>query len=233
MIGFAGGYTHANWLYSGEIIKNVTSYDFTSSYPFCLVSEQYPASEFKKCKIKDINKLLPNLAYIMRIKFFGIESKYFNNIISISKCHSAKNIRRDNGRIIKADCVEITINEIDLKTILEAYKIKRYEIIEIYYATKKYLPRAYIDFILDKYELKTTYKGVEGKEIEYALEKAKFNALYGMTVTNNIRNHVLYDNQTGWDEKDLENKEILEKLKKEKKDGFLSFSWRGLVYFLC
>ena len=30
---FQGGYTHANWIYAGDIIKNVTSYDFTSSYP--------------------------------------------------------------------------------------------------------------------------------------------------------------------------------------------------------
>ena len=30
---FAGGYTHANWIYTDTIIKNVSSYDFTSSYP--------------------------------------------------------------------------------------------------------------------------------------------------------------------------------------------------------
>lgn len=30
---FAGGYTHANWIYADTIIKNVSSYDFTSSYP--------------------------------------------------------------------------------------------------------------------------------------------------------------------------------------------------------
>ena len=33
---FMGGYTHANWIYTDEIIKNVSSYDFTSSYPFVL-----------------------------------------------------------------------------------------------------------------------------------------------------------------------------------------------------
>lgn len=31
---FAGGYTHANWVFADTIIKNVKSYDFTSSYPF-------------------------------------------------------------------------------------------------------------------------------------------------------------------------------------------------------
>lgn len=55
----------------------------------------------------------------------------------------------------------------------------------------------------------------------------------GMTVTNNIRNNVLYDNKNGWKEEDLENNEILEKLKKEKQKGFLSFSWRNILYKLC
>lgn len=39
---FAGGYTHSNAFYSNRTIKNVDSYDFTSSYPFVMVSERYP-----------------------------------------------------------------------------------------------------------------------------------------------------------------------------------------------
>lgn len=30
---FMGGYTHANWLYTDEILEDVDSWDFTSSYP--------------------------------------------------------------------------------------------------------------------------------------------------------------------------------------------------------
>lgn len=39
---FMGGYTHANYYYANKIIKNVDSYDFTSSYPYVMLSEKYP-----------------------------------------------------------------------------------------------------------------------------------------------------------------------------------------------
>ena len=44
---FAGGYTHANWLYVNDVIKNVVSWDFTSSYPFVMLVEKYPSTSFK------------------------------------------------------------------------------------------------------------------------------------------------------------------------------------------
>lgn len=64
-----------------------------------------------------------------------------------------------------------------------------------------------------------------GKEVEYALEKAKFNSLYGMSVTNNIKDEVEYDNSIGWMEVPISNEKILEKLNDEKKKAFLSFSY--------
>lgn len=51
---FAGGYTHANWLYVNEVIKDVTSWDFTSSYPFVMLVEKYPSTVFKKCNVSNI-----------------------------------------------------------------------------------------------------------------------------------------------------------------------------------
>lgn len=46
-----------------------------------------------------------------------------------------------------------------------------------------------------------------------------------MSVTNNIKSDIIFDNETGWDEKKIDNETILEKLQKEEKDGFLSFSY--------
>ena len=62
-------------------------------------------------------------------------------------------------------------------------------------------------------------------EVEYAKEKNKFNALYGMSVTNMIRDEVAYDNITDWNERELTNDEIIEKLNEEKKKSFLSFAY--------
>ena len=61
--------------------------------------------------------------------------------------------------------------------------VDKYEFNEVYWSRKDYLPKELLEFILEKYENKTKFKGVEGKEVEYALEKGKFNR-YMECVTN-------------------------------------------------
>jgi len=221
---FMGGYTHANWIYADEIIKNVSSYDFTSSYPYVMVTHKFPMTSFKKCNIKKVEQFLDIFAYLVKVKFIDIKCKYFNNFISQNKCLRIKGAKYDNGRLISAEEIEMVLTDIDFKFILKTYTGK-YEILECYFARYDYLPKEFINFILDKYIMKTEYKNVIGKEVEYALEKAKFNSLYGMSVTNNIKDLVIFENDTGWNEIPLTNDEILNALEREKKQGFLSFSW--------
>lgn len=221
---FMGGYTHANWIYADEILKNVDSWDFTSSYPYVLVTNKYPATEFKKCNLKRKENMVKKFAYIIVVKFTNIKSKYYNNFISASKCRNIKGAKYDNGRIIEAKELEMTLTDVDFIFILDSYKCD-YEIIESYYSLYKYLPIKFINFILEKYVKKTQYKEVKGKEVEYNLEKQKFNSLYGMSVTNMIKDEVLYDNINGWQERCLENEEIEKLLIKEKNKSFLSFAY--------
>ena len=220
---FMGGYTHANYLYADQIVGNVDSWDFTSSYPYVLVTHKYPATKFKLCRIKSEQQLLPNMAYLMVVKFTNVKSKYFNNFLSFSKCREIVGGKYDNGRIISAKSLVATLTDIDFKLIRKAYECE-YEILECYYSILRYLPKQFIEFVLDKYVLKTQYKGVEEKKQEYNRQKSMFNALYGMSVTNNIRDEVTYDNITGWTETPLTNEEIVKKLQDEEKIGFLSFS---------
>lgn len=229
---FMGGYTHANYLYTDEIIKNVDSFDFTSSYPFVLCTEGYPSQEFKSCAIKNIKQMSKFMCYIIVVKFYNIKCKYYNNFISASKCRQIKKARYDNGRIIQAEELEITITDVDFRFFLDTYtdiskdQKMTYEILECYYSPKKYLHKTFINFVLDKYVKKTEYKNVEGKELEYAIEKAHFNSLYGMAVTNNIRDEVIYKNDTKeWIENPITNDDIIKLLEKEKKEGFLSFAF--------
>lgn len=222
---FAGGYTHSNWIYTDKVLNNITSWDFTSSYPYIMVSHKFPAAEFKKCYIKSKNDMLQNFAYLLKVKFNNIKCKYYNNFISQSKCSSVVNGKFDNGRIMEADSIEITLTDIDFYFILESYNIESYEIIESYYSVYDYLPKQFINFILEKYVNKTALKNVEGFEVEYAKEKNKFNSLYGMSVTNMIRDEVLYDVLSDWTERELTNEEIEQKLKEEKEKSFLSFSY--------
>ena len=173
--------------------------------------------------------MIKQFAYLIHVKFYDIECKYFNNFISASKCIKISKGKYDNGRVMKAEELEIILTDVDFNFICKSYGVTdNYEFIEIYYSVYDYLPIDFVNFVLDKYELKTKYKNVDGMESVYAIEKSKFNALYGMSVTNNIKSDIIFDNETGWNEKKIDNDTILEKLEKEEKDGFLSFSYRGL-----
>ena len=57
-------------------------------------------------------------------------------------------------------------------------------------------------------------------------EKNKFNSLYGMSVTNVIRDEIIYKNEDGqFYNRELTNEEIETMLEKEESKGFLSFSY--------
>lgn len=222
---FMGGYTHANWIYADEIIKDVDSYDETSSYPYVLTTCKFPSCEFRKCEIKKVNEMSKRLCYLLRVKFTNIKCKYFNNFISGSKCRNIRGAKYDNGRIISASELEITLTDIDFYFILDVYSCN-YEILECYFSTYNYLPKVFINFVLDKYENKTKYKDDPEHDLDYQKEKNKFNSLYGMSVTNTIRDNVIYDNDIKrWSEVELSNEEIIDKLNYEKKKCFLSFAY--------
>lgn len=224
---------HSNWTKTNKIIKNVTSFDFCSSYPFCMVSDRYPMTEFKKCNITKKEQILSNLAYIIVVRFKNIKCKYINNFISQSKCTKISHGRYDNGRVISAEEIKMVLTDVDFKLIDMTYSFESYEFLEVYWSIYDYLPDEYINFVLDKYEDKTKLKGIEGKELEYQISKQKVNSLYGMCVTNNIRDRVVFDNERGWYEEKLSNKEIEEALKHSKTKGFLSFQWRCMDNCSC
>ena len=222
---FAGGYTHSNWIYTDEILKDIDSFDFTSSYPYILVTHKFPSTTFKRCYIKSVKEMNKRICYLLVVQFKNIKCKYYNNFISFSKCRNIKGGKYDNGRVISAKELEITLTDIDFYFILDTYKCE-YEIKESYFANYNFLPKQFIDFVLEKYVNKTKFKDVPDKEIEYQKEKNKFNSLYGMSVTNMIRDDVIFNDDTKeWEERELTNEEIIKKLETEKKASFLSFAY--------
>lgn len=222
---FAGGYTHANYMYTDEVLPNIDSFDETSAYPYVMVTCKFPMKAFQQCYIKRREEMLPEYAYLLRVKFTNIKCKYYNNFISASKCTWIVGAQIDNGRIIRAREITITLTDIDFNFILDTYECESYEIIQSFNALYNYLPTKFINFILDKYVNKTKFKNVKGKELEYSKEKNKFNSLYGMAVTNMIRDEVEFNNEEGWSETPLTDVNIFDKLIKEKEKAFLSFAW--------
>ena len=72
---FMGGFTHSSLNHTGKILKNVSSIDFTSSYPSVMLSEKFPMSRFKKTKItslKTLKQYCEKYAVIFDVKFINL-----------------------------------------------------------------------------------------------------------------------------------------------------------------
>ena len=226
MKAFAGGYTHANHYYTGDIIRNVKSRDITSSYPTVMIAEKYPCSPFLPSSVTRFEDMQPDHAYILDITFNNIYTLKDNTYISYSKLTDRYHCRVDNGRVAAADMLRITITEVDLDIIKKCYKWESYTINECRRADLSYLDRNYILKILDLYNNKTKYKGLPDKKNEYMQSKQYINSLYGMMVTNLITDTVTFNDQE-WDVKELTDtdaQKMLDKINRDPKT-FLSQAW--------
>lgn len=199
---FMGGFTHANALYMGEVVENVTSIDFASSYPAVMISEKFPMSRFKPIELKsesELNNLCAKYAVIFDIHFKGIKQKFIHDAyLSESKCFGLVNPTVNNGRIVSADSLKTTITETDFDIIKRVYSWESISVANVTYAHKNYLPRAIVKSVLDLYQDKTVLKGVKGKEVEYMLSKGMLNSIYGMCVTDIVKDDAKYNNADGW-----------------------------------
>ncbi len=224
---FSGGFTHCNALYTNSICENVTSYDFTSSYPTVLISEKYPMSTGKKVKINNLSELLrlaENYSFIVDVTFYGIKDSFiFDNIISYSKCRNIINPRINNGRIVTADRLSITITDVDLTNILRFYKFDKIDIGLCYMYRKDYLPKEIVKTILHLYKMKTELKGVDGKECEYLHSKELLNSIYGMCVTSIVHNTVNFDGKE-WNTENGDIEKCLNEYNTDK-NRFLFYQW--------
>ena len=227
---FSGGFTHANAKYTDMVISDVDSYDFTSSYPYVMVSEKFPMSTGVKIPVKtwkQFDFLTSKYCCVFDIEFTDIFATSENeNPISVSKCVVHENAVENNGRVVCASKLVMTITEIDYKVFSQFYKWKNARIGEMWCYRKDYLPTEFINAILGLYEKKTTLKGVKGKEVEYLNSKEMLNSCYGMCVTNPLRDEILYEDNN-WDTQDLTYEKQLEMLQvyNDSKNRFLFYPW--------
>lgn len=194
---FAGGFTHCNAMYTEQVLHDVTSYDFTSSYPTVLIAEKYPMSKGKAVRVEHCDQLdaLANggKAFVVNVKLDGLRQKFlYDGIISSSKCRNAKNVLVNNGRVVSAETVTITITDVDYLCIKDFYDWDNATIGLCYVYEKDYLPKEIVDTILELYGSKTTLKDVEEKATEYLHSKELLNSIYGMCVTSIVHDVVTY-----------------------------------------
>ena len=127
-----------------------------------MVTHKFPATKFVPCNVKRLEEMNNRFAYLMVVKFTNLKSRYFNTILSQSKCRNIRGGKYDNGRVISCEYLIITITDVDFRLFKMSYNFD-YEILDCYYSMYRYLPVQLINFILDKYVGKTKLKNVEGK----------------------------------------------------------------------
>ena len=227
---FMGGFTHASLKYVGETLEDVTSIDFTSSYPSVMLAEKFPMSKPMKVDLRKENfeELIRNddVGLMFDIKIRGLHSKLtYESYLSESKCFSQKNAVVNNGRIYQADEIITTITDIDYRILKQCYSWDSIEVANCYKFYMQYLPKPIIESILKLYQDKTTLKGVEGYEVEYLLSKGMLNSVYGMTVTDIVREVIEYNEE--WNITKPSNEEIEKQIEtyNNSPNRFLYYPW--------
>ena len=226
---FMGGFTHANANYVGGIVENVTSIDFTSSYPSVMVSEKFPMSRFRdvSCEtVTDFEELADRYALIFEVKFINLTPSITQeNYISVSKCRELINPIVNNGRVVSADSLTLTMTEIDYQIMKQAYDWEHIEIGDLKYAHKAYLPKPICESILNLYQGKTTLKDVVGSEVDYLLSKGMLNSIYGMSVTDVVKDNAIYDDHSeSWETETPDTFDEIEKYNNSR-NRFLYYAW--------
>ena len=229
---FQGGFTHANPFYSGKTLENVTSYDFTSSYPTVMLAEKFPMDrgELYTPKSKDdFEKCLKLYCCVFDVEIYDLNSVlFFENYLSISRCRKVESAVVENGRVVSAKHLITTMTEQDYMIMRKFYTWNREKskISNFRRYKKDYLPTDFVKAILKLYQDKTTLKGVKGREYDYLVSKEMLNSTYGMCVTDIIRDLVIFDGH--WltsDELPEQNYEDEIRKYNESKSRFLFYPW--------
>lgn len=232
-----GGDTHANRYYAGKIVDDVYSYDISSSYPTQQLTQLFPMKPFKWLDLKERS---PESRIERVMTFIGLGyavagTYQFKNIrlknhkapmpyISLSKC-DAIGFRLDNGRILEAEYIEISLTEIDLMIVMDEYTFDRIDVIECMTAKKDYLPAEYRAVIQNYYNKKTALKGDDSEDGRYMYVKSKnmLNAVFGMSFTDPIHQDVEYNNGD-WTISDYDSK-TKEDIQKVLKNAPFPYQW--------
>lgn len=203
---FRGGNTHANRYYVGQIVDDVYSYDISSSYPTQQLTHLFPMKPFKWLDFEGVraSRKIERVFTFIGLGYAVVGTYQFKNLrlrnqrdpipyISLSRS-DAYNYLLDNGRILQAEYIEMSMTEIDLQIVLEQYEYDEMDIIEAMIAQKDYLPEAYREVIQDYYNRKTALKGDDTEEGKYMYTKAKnsLNSVYGMSATDPIHQEIIY-----------------------------------------
>lgn len=225
---FQGGFTHASAMHSGGTLHQVSSIDFTSSYPYVMIAEKFPMSSSRLVKLENkeqFERYLQLYCCMFDVVFYDIEPLVlYENPISVSRCPIREECIINNGRVVKAKRIATTCTEQDFIVWRRFYKWDHMEIHNFRVYQKGYLPTDFVKSIVKLYKDKTELKGVVGKELEYLVSKGMVNACYGMTVTDICRDEISYTEEDEWEKEKPDIDDAIEKYNSGKR-RFLFYPW--------
>ena len=225
---FRGGNTHANRYYTGMILEDVKSADRSSSYPDVQINCKFPVSRFvpRETVSKQAIAMIKGgkHCFLTRLALWDvrlIHEWWGAPYIPKDKCRNLKEAVIDNGRVLSAEYLEITITDIDFKIILGEYNFSSIRLFDTYIARYGDLPPVYKAVINEYYHRKTELKGVQGKEIEYMKSKNKLNSIYGMSAQNPVKQSIDFVNGE-YIEREQDFEELLQAANEH---AFLPYQW--------
>lgn len=228
-LAYHGGFTHSNPYNTDKVIDNVSSYDFTSSYPAVMLAERYPYG-----KPIHMNYITQDQWKNINSKYFVIYDCVFRNIrakenandfpISSSKCWQLEGEWESNGRVIEAKHLATTTTNIDMQVIHSYYDWDEMKVGNVMYWKVDYLPKEIVECVLDMYEAKTTLKGVLESITEYLLKKGMLNSSYGCMVQNIVKDIETFVNGDGWTKQKVNVESCIDDYN-HKEDRFNYYPW--------
>lgn len=194
---YAGGYTHANFMaVTCGLYTHVKSYDFTSSYPAVMVRCKFPMGKFREVCAGFDKYLNDSEKYCCVGRFLLEDVRAKSDLCYISQHKiirgSLKAGAVSNGRLYRAERLEMWLTNVDIDTIKMMYDCKITPL-EMWYCDAGYLPKTIITSILELYGNKTKLKGIEDKKPLYLSSKQMVNSVYGMCVFNPFCDEITYN----------------------------------------
>lgn len=229
---FRGGDVHCNYLYAGEILHDIESWDLKSSYPAWMLLEKFPMTPFMAFKTESLDSISKKYMWITRLRLVNIHLKkdYYIPYISISQCQKVKVTKADNGRVLAADFVEIAITNLDWEIIKIEYDFDSAYTSETYISVGKVLPIELRQTIYNYFVKKCELDGIEEMRDEYMKSKNKLNGIFGMMVTDILQSEIEFSSENynagkgGWTPAEKDPEEILAHYYSSR-HNFLSYQW--------
>lgn len=241
---FRGGNTASNRYKTNFINYDVSSYDMSSAYPYAMISGLYPITPFQEETITSLDMLDDYNNRYCTLAYYSFENVKLKKgipfpYIPYSKCIEFIAPSYDsefkgkeycyNGRVLEAEFIKIAMTNYDYQIFIRQYEYdeENVRVEDFYYSHKGFLPKELTDTVIEFFTLKSQLKGIEEKTYEYMKSKNKLNSLYGMIVTDIIRQENLFDDQ--W--KKGENSTLEEYY--SKRNNFLTYQWGLFVTAIC